>query len=205
MARTAGLDQAVIVASSLELVDAEGLDGLTMRRLSAKLGVTPMAIYHHVSGKEQLLDLVVDECLGALPGLDEDAEPREALVSWFSALYDLLVAHPALAHAIAGRRLEGPAVVRVAAEMLRLVEKAGLDDEAAVELLISSLSYTVGGSLYRISRVAAGARYGERRFATTADDAAVQRLRVGLRTAAPTDEQFRSGLRRLVESYLPPG
>jgi len=35
-----------------------------MRRLSAELGVTPMATYHHASGREELLDLVIDQSLG---------------------------------------------------------------------------------------------------------------------------------------------
>lgn len=205
MARIAGLDQAVIVASSLDLVDAEGLDALTMRRLSAKLGVTPMAIYHHVAGKEQLLDLVVDESLGALPVVDEDAEPREALVAWFMALYELLVAHPALAQAVAGRRIEGLAATRVAAGVLRIVEREGLDDQTAAELMVSLFSFTMGGSLYRISRTAAGAKYGERRIAAADQDPVARRIRDGLSGTDSGNTQFRGGLRRLVNGYLPRG
>lgn len=202
MARVAGLDKRLILDASLELADAEGLGSVTMRKLSAKLGVTPMAIYHHVAGKEQLLDLVVDESLATLPPVDVGAEPREALVSWFSGLYELLVAHPALAQAIAGRRLEGPAAARVAAGVLRLLEDHSVDDDTAVELLVALFSHTMGGSLYRISRTEAGQRYGERRIAVTGEDPATARLRGRLASATIDAEQFRRGLSRLVDGYL---
>ena len=68
-----GLDVPTVVRTSLAIADAEGLDGLTMRRLASELDVTPMAIYHHVKNKEQLLDLVVDESLKELPAVDNDA------------------------------------------------------------------------------------------------------------------------------------
>src|SRR5207237_518502 len=42
-----GLDVPTVVRTSLAIADAEGLDGLTMRRLASELDVTPMAIYHH--------------------------------------------------------------------------------------------------------------------------------------------------------------
>lgn len=45
-----------VVAAAMTLADAEGLGALTMRRLAAELGVEPMSLYHHVPGKENLLD-----------------------------------------------------------------------------------------------------------------------------------------------------
>lgn len=200
MARVAGLDRARIVAASLALADADGLDSLTMRRLSAELGVTPMAIYHHVSSKEQLLDLVVDQSLGTLGQPDEDASAAEALVAWFSALYELLVAHPALAHAVAGRRLEGEAAAGAATGVLRIVDRAGFAHEDGVELLVSLVSFTMGSALYRISRNDADARYGERRIPepAAAEGSAIRRL-VG---AGLRHDHFHGGLRRLVDGYF---
>jgi AcrR family transcriptional regulator len=42
-------------------VDEEGLAGLTMRRLAGEVGTTPMALYHHVSDKDALLVLMLDD------------------------------------------------------------------------------------------------------------------------------------------------
>jgi AcrR family transcriptional regulator len=61
MARAVPLTREAIVAASLELAERDGLERLSMRGLATELGVTPMAIYHHVPDKESLVDLVVAE------------------------------------------------------------------------------------------------------------------------------------------------
>ena len=45
-----------VVAAAMRLADAEGLSALTMRRLASELDVEPMSLYHHVPGKDRLLD-----------------------------------------------------------------------------------------------------------------------------------------------------
>src|SRR5512134_425326 len=52
------LDRAQIVAAALRIVDAEGSDALTLRRLAETLGVTAMSLYWHVRDKAELLELV---------------------------------------------------------------------------------------------------------------------------------------------------
>jgi AcrR family transcriptional regulator len=52
-----------IVAAALQVIRRDGLDGLSMRRLSSELGVSPMAAYYHVANKEELLDLVAARAL----------------------------------------------------------------------------------------------------------------------------------------------
>ena len=49
-----------VLKAALDLADAEGLAGVTMRRLAADLGVEAMSLYHHVPGKEALLDGLVE-------------------------------------------------------------------------------------------------------------------------------------------------
>jgi TetR/AcrR family transcriptional regulator, tetracycline repressor protein len=54
------LSREAILTSALRIVDERGLEGLTMRRLGANLGVDPMAIYHHVPDKAALFDGLVE-------------------------------------------------------------------------------------------------------------------------------------------------
>jgi len=51
----------VIVQRAIKLADEEGLDAVSMRKLSQLLKVTPMALYNHVGSKEVLLNLMVDQ------------------------------------------------------------------------------------------------------------------------------------------------
>jgi AcrR family transcriptional regulator len=57
-ARRPTLSREQVVASALELLDAEGLQGFSMRKLAARLDVDPMTIYWHIKGRERILDAV---------------------------------------------------------------------------------------------------------------------------------------------------
>ncbi|MFT4188619.1 MAG: TetR/AcrR family transcriptional regulator [Aeromicrobium sp.] len=68
-----------VVAEAMALADAEGLSALTMRALAARLGVKPMAIYHHIASKEAILDAVIDQVFAEMD-LPEPGRPwREQL------------------------------------------------------------------------------------------------------------------------------
>ncbi|HPA89205.1 MAG TPA: TetR family transcriptional regulator [Quisquiliibacterium sp.] len=72
-----------IRAAALALVDADGVEALSMRRLAAVLAVDPMSIYHHVPNKQALLQSVYDRVLEELP------VPHAAPDGWQHALRDL--------------------------------------------------------------------------------------------------------------------
>ena len=50
-----------IVAAAIEVLDEGGMAGLSMRRVAQRLGTGAASLYAHVSGREELLELVVDE------------------------------------------------------------------------------------------------------------------------------------------------
>lgn len=202
MARIAGLDVARIVKAALAIADRDGLDKLTMRRLSRELGVTPMAPYHHVSGKDELLDLVIDESIGQIPVDTSGDDPEAAIVDWFQRLHAMLVEHPSLAQAAAGRRIVGPQARQVGATLSGMAEEICHDPNIAAEVVVASFWLTLGGGLHRASRHPGGDGAGilgpgaaEHRVDP---DPAVERVL----TAAGKDDQFRRSLTRLVRSYL---
>lgn len=57
----AGLSQDRIVAAAVELLDAEGLEALSMRTLAARMDTRATSLYRHVANKDELIELVVDE------------------------------------------------------------------------------------------------------------------------------------------------
>ena len=67
-----------IVAAAMKIIDAEGLDALSMRRLGAELGVNPMAAYHYVPNKAALYDLVLEAVMAGVDTttIDPAAAPR---------------------------------------------------------------------------------------------------------------------------------
>jgi AcrR family transcriptional regulator len=58
------LDRARIVTAAIKLADSAGLEALTMRKLAAVLGASPMSLYRHVARKEDLIDLMLDHVAG---------------------------------------------------------------------------------------------------------------------------------------------
>ena len=65
-----------VVAEALAVIAQDGVQALTMRRLAARLGVVPGALYHHVGNKQQLQDLVLD---GVLAEVDFHLKPSLGL------------------------------------------------------------------------------------------------------------------------------
>ena len=61
-----GYDLASVLAVAVELFNERGYDGTSMRDLAGRLGIAKSAIYHHVSGKEELLRLALDRALAGL-------------------------------------------------------------------------------------------------------------------------------------------
>lgn len=66
-AADAGPDRDRVVRTAIAIADAEGLTGLSMRRLAGELGIPTMSVYRHVADKEELILLMMDEVMGANP------------------------------------------------------------------------------------------------------------------------------------------
>ena len=84
-----------IVRSAIRLADAEGLEAISMARVAAEAGTAPMSLYRHVSGKEQLLELMGDAAWGAPPSPPAPGESwREGLSRWAWAMRRAATRHP---------------------------------------------------------------------------------------------------------------
>lgn len=79
------LSAAQIVQAAMDLADAEGLAAVSMARVAEAVGYTPMALYRHVSGKEELLALMSDAVARDLPDLPDGAGWRAGLEAWTRA------------------------------------------------------------------------------------------------------------------------
>ena len=63
-----------IALVAVALADADGIEGLSMRKLASELGTAPMSLYRHLANKEMLLDAMVDIVFGEMypPGIGTD-------------------------------------------------------------------------------------------------------------------------------------
>ncbi|WP_406298561.1 TetR/AcrR family transcriptional regulator [Embleya sp. NBC_00888] len=88
------LTPARIAEVAVGIADAEGIDAVTMRRLATELGVAPMAAYRYVSGKDDLLELMVDRVYGELPAPETGAGWRATLRTLATSTRDVVLRHP---------------------------------------------------------------------------------------------------------------
>src|SRR5215469_16493254 len=90
------LTRDAVVDQALQLADADGLDALTIRKLATRLGVTPMALYWHFRGKEELLEGLAERVWSEIDVNVAAAEPWPAqLRRLLDSLIRVLRAHPA--------------------------------------------------------------------------------------------------------------
>jgi AcrR family transcriptional regulator len=75
-----------VLAAAVTLADGEGLPAVTMRRLAADLGVEAMSLYHHLPGKNGLLDGLVDTVVGEIDIAIERLGPAAADQDWRAAV-----------------------------------------------------------------------------------------------------------------------
>lgn len=125
---TPPLSRERVISEALALLDEEGLEGLSMRRLAARLRVEAMSLYHHVRDKHDLLDGVVDHALSGLRAPDPSLPWDLRLEGAARGLYAALVAHPPLVLVLAseqGRPTSAP-VLAVMASTLQALGESGL-------------------------------------------------------------------------------
>ena len=83
-----------IVEAGVRVADAEGLEAVSMGRVAAEAGTAPMSLYRHIQGKDELLDLMVDEAWGPAPDALAPGESwRQALSRWAWTIRTLAQRH----------------------------------------------------------------------------------------------------------------
>jgi AcrR family transcriptional regulator len=142
------LSQEQIVAEAIKLLDADGLEALSMRKLGAALGAVATAVYWHVANKEELMELVVDHVYGEIevPRVEDPEKWREAATEFAQAFRALILRHPWMGATLAGAGVTylGPNMLRLSDEMLGLYEAAGFDLQEANLASTAVLSFVVG-------------------------------------------------------------
>lgn len=115
-----------IVSIALRLADLHGVEGLSMRRLGAELGVEAMSLYHYFANKERLLDALVDAVYGEIAAPPPDLSWVEALRRRCESMREALLRHP-WAVGLAGTRAHpGPATLGHLEAVLHRLRSAGL-------------------------------------------------------------------------------
>lgn len=146
-ARGPALSRGRILEAAGELVRDDGAPALSMRTLGARLGVTPMAIYRHYAGRDELLVALLDEEFGevAWPELPEPGAERavEVLV----LLHRELAERPWVLDALTRGDLMAPSAASATNDVLASLLAAGCSPEQAAHRYSASWRLILGAAL----------------------------------------------------------
>lgn len=142
------LTQEQIVKAAIDVLDAEGLEGLNMRSLGKRLGSAATAAYWHVKSKERLVVLAADEVWGEieLPELSA-TEWRAAATAMATGLYEMISRHLWLVPAMSTTLVYGPGKARHDDHCLAVYETAGFTGVAADWAMNTVFVFVLGRAL----------------------------------------------------------
>jgi TetR/AcrR family transcriptional regulator, tetracycline repressor protein len=144
------LSRQTILEAALRIVDTEGIEAMTMRRLAATLGVNPMSIYHHLPNKAAvfagLAELVFAQLESSAP--DDSIPWQDELKGAATAYRDALRAHPNLALQVLSDTSAVSDVVVVTVEpFYRALDRAGATPRQIFEAVNTIVDFIHGFSL----------------------------------------------------------
>jgi AcrR family transcriptional regulator len=129
----ARLTRAAVVDRALALADKSGLDALTIRKLATELGVTPMALYWHFRGKDELLEGLAERLWSEFDlTVDRTIPWTEQIRALLESLLKVLRAHPAAPRLLLhSEKLHAEAALNAMELTLDILRTAGFSPEDA--------------------------------------------------------------------------
>jgi len=146
-ASRAALSREAVVAAAVALADEGGLEGLSIRRLAARLGAGPMTLYWHVANKDELLDLVLDTLVGEVPLPPAEGEWDARVAVTARGIRATCLAHRRIAPLLATRPALGPHAVRLAEELTAVLAQSPVPPAAVRPAYLAVLRYAIGAAV----------------------------------------------------------
>ncbi|KOU40416.1 TetR/AcrR family transcriptional regulator [Streptomyces sp. WM6378] len=159
------LSREQIVSEAVKLLDTEGLEALSMRRLGTRLGAGATSLYRHVASKDELIELVVDEVYGELtvPAAEDDTNWRQAVGAGAHSLRSMVLRHPWVASVLGqvGLVRLGPNVMRMSERMLAVFATAGFATEESDQAMNTVIACVIGMTISEAAYLSMIARSGK--------------------------------------------
>jgi AcrR family transcriptional regulator len=193
-----GVTRAAVVDEALRILDDEGREALTMRRLASALDVEAPSLYAHIRSKDELVDAVLDSVLDGIVLPEVGPDVRASLIDGFGSYRRALLRHPTLVLLMTERARFSSAQLRLARRSIELLEAAGLTTREAVDGHVTMVAFVLGFILQEVSRPSGSAAVAP------APDPMLARVLATLQERS-VDERFEVGLGLILDGVgVPP-
>lgn len=125
------LSRDLIVGAALKVIESDGGDALTMRRLADEIGVSASALYGYVANKEELVQLVLEQIIAEIPIPPPSGSWQDLVKTFAREMLGIFKRHPGVAALTMGRVPFGPSMLAGGEYMLSQLRAAGLPDQVA--------------------------------------------------------------------------
>lgn len=144
------LTQEAIVEAAIRVLDAEGLEGFSMRRVAEELDTGAASLYWHVGSKDGLFDLIFEEVIGEQVEEVPDPDPErwhEQLKEVARTMRRAILRHRDIVQLSVGRIPMGPNALRMSERVLAILRVGGVPDALAVQSYLLLISVVNGFTL----------------------------------------------------------
>ena len=202
-----------VLAAALAIVDADGIEALSMRHLAAQLDTGPMRAYRHFATKDDLVEGLAEEQARRIREMDlgDVSEPQEILLELARRTRALLLEHPNLAPEVISRPLSKATAVEDLRLAALLLISAGFDEDQVPQVSAGITIYALGFVLYELGQRRLHAMRREEMLAYYQEMAAqvkgeplMERQVAGILESVDGDWaslQFESGLQAIADGY----
>lgn len=201
--------RADILSAARRLIDGDGWERLTIRRLAAEVGTSPATVYYHVRDKDDLVAQLVNDYADQMPRPDFPDDPRERIVAAALLMHEVLAAWPWVVETLTSDDLVPDSAAWLLETIIAGAVDAGADPATAVHLYRYIWYYTAGEIRVR----AHSARHHEELDRPTYRDELFARLDpavypqlagvAGRWRSLTSQDTYAEGLRALVDGVLP--
>jgi AcrR family transcriptional regulator len=155
-AKREGLSAERIEEAALALIERDGIDGFSTRKLAAALGCEAMSIYHYFPSKQHLLDALVDRVLATMPPVPEQLAPMEKIRRLALDNRSMALRFPRFYQYLAYHRLNTPGGIAFIDRILRAIAELDLGHEITARLFRAIGYYLTGAALDETAGYAKG-------------------------------------------------
>ena len=150
------LSRDLIVRTAVELIERDGVNAVSMRRLAAELGTGAMSLYNHVPNKSALLDAVAEYIMtGMRFTADPEVDWQEAARSLARAFREVAHRYPRSVMVVVSRQPNSTVGLRPVELALATARAAGFHGRAAVQVMRAVVNYVLGCLVHESSQTEA--------------------------------------------------
>ncbi|MBN4927707.1 TetR/AcrR family transcriptional regulator [Hoyosella rhizosphaerae] len=166
----AKLSRDEIVLAARQLIEAEGAESLSMRRLATIVNSSPMALYHHVDGRADLLSAVLQQLCAEMPRPVLSDDPRTRMVESATILHSILSQYPWSLEILGSSAALGWDALNLVEEFLCAARNLELTAAQADQVFVAVWNFIAGSVMMRVNNATVQAAEGTSWLAVGSDE-----------------------------------